>query len=43
MKNICYQGIQNLKEIITIRLKKKFINPRDVCQSVIIDKALNYC
>jgi len=43
MQNICYQGFKKLKEIITIRLKKKFINPHDICQSVIIDKALNYC
>jgi hypothetical protein len=34
---------QNSKEIITIKLIKFFINPHDVCQSVIIDKALNCC
>jgi hypothetical protein len=33
----------NSKDIITIKLKKIFINPHDVCQSVIIDKILNCC
>jgi hypothetical protein len=33
----------NSKDIITIKLKKFFINPHDVCQSVIIDKILNCC
>jgi len=33
----------NSKDIITIKLKIFFINPHDVCQSVIIDKILNCC
>jgi len=35
--------IQKIKRDNYHNIEKKFINSHDICQSVIIDKALNYC